>query len=94
MVDGYRRDDRASGAESNAGAPAGAAKVALQGRPLVLRFLTQIRERRRAARDKRYQEWEHMSKDERRFMSESVEDHQADKEAEAHLGGGDPPPDE
>jgi hypothetical protein len=53
----------------------------------VLRFLARIRERRRAARDKRYQEWEHMSKDERRFISESVEDHGADEEAEAHLGG-------
>jgi hypothetical protein len=60
----------------------------------MLRFLTQIRERRRAARGKRYQEWEHMSNDERRFMSESVEDHAADEEAEAHLGGVDRVPDE
>jgi hypothetical protein len=60
----------------------------------VLEFLTRFRERRRAAREERDQEWEHMSDDERRFMSESVENRQADEESEVHLGGGDPRIDE
>jgi hypothetical protein len=53
-------------------------------------FLDRIRERFRAARAERDEQWKQMSDDERRFMSESVEDRQADEEADVHLGGADP----
>jgi hypothetical protein len=53
-------------------------------------FWSKLTGGRRAASAERAQEWEHMSPEERRFMSESVEDHTADEEAEAHLGGIDP----
>jgi hypothetical protein len=41
---------------------------------------------RRAPADEA-QEWEHMSPEERRFMSQSVDDRAAEIESEAHLGG-------
>jgi hypothetical protein len=52
-------------------------------------FWNKIRGGRQTAAE-RDQEWQHMSPEERRFMSESVEDHTADLETEAHLGGSDP----
>jgi hypothetical protein len=53
-------------------------------------FWNKISGRRRATSAERDQEWEHMSPEERRFMGESVENHAADEEAQAHLGGFDP----
>ena len=52
-------------------------------------FWDKIRGGRQTAAE-RDQEWQHMSPEERRFMSESVEDRAADVETEAHLGGIDP----
>jgi hypothetical protein len=46
--------------------------------------------RRRDAAARREAEEEQMSPAERRFVNESVEDHQADEFVEEHLGGIDP----
>jgi hypothetical protein len=44
--------------------------------------------RRRERAEERADEFQHMSPEERRFVSESVDDRAAELESEAHLGGG------
>jgi hypothetical protein len=57
----------------------------------VLRELWErITQRRRDGAAERAQEWEHMSPEERRYMSEGVEDQAARRESEVYLSGGDP----
>ena len=53
-------------------------------------FWDRLRGKQRAAADERVQEYEHMSPEERRFVSESVDDRAAELESEVRLGGSDP----
>jgi len=53
-------------------------------------FWARLKERRRAREEERAIEEQGMSPAEREFVHESVEDHEADAESSAHLGGIDP----
>jgi hypothetical protein len=53
-------------------------------------FWARLMARRRAGEDERATEERGMSPAEREFVHESVEDHAADEESIAHLGGVDP----
>jgi hypothetical protein len=53
-------------------------------------FWARLLDRRRAAQDEREIEELRMSRAEREFVQERIEDHAADEESEARLGGIDP----
>lgn len=56
----------------------------------MLGILKRWKERRQAGSARRADEEAHMSPEERRFIHESVEDHQADELVQEHLGGESP----
>ena len=53
-------------------------------------FLDRLRGKQQATAVERAEEYEHMSPEEQRFVSESVDDRAAELESEVRLGGADP----
>lgn len=69
---------------------AGAARLACSYRSFEVfkELWDRMVKRRQAKAEERADEFQHMSPEERRFVSESVDDRAAELESEAHLGGG------
>jgi hypothetical protein len=53
-------------------------------------FWSRLKGERQAEADKRAQEWEHMSPEERAYISEGASGHEADEQSQALLGGENP----